>query len=171
MDDIKRERNRFYNCFNSILRKFNNTDFNVFLTLFKSYCIQFYGSTLWFNNFNCKTVLNQFAIGFHKALKKILGVGWGVSNHYVCSIFGLVTFENLININQVKFAHKLINCPPPFISKNIIYFRFYSELLKHTDFIMTKTYDVVDFLNNDIDALISRIYYVHDLYFLNDTFD
>ena len=45
--DIVAQRNRFYNVFNMILRKFYTTKLDVFLLLFKSYCIQFYGCELW----------------------------------------------------------------------------------------------------------------------------
>ena len=121
-DDILKERNKFYNSFNSLLRKFHAADLFVFLTLFKSYCLQFYGSELWICNLNCKTSMNQFAIGFHKAVKKILGVGWGESNHEVCMAVGLVTFPHLIDIDRVKFIYRTLKVPPRFIEKNIVYF-------------------------------------------------
>ena len=78
--DIIRERNRFYGNFNCILRKFYYVDLQIFLTLFNSFCLCFYGTELWFENFNCKTIKKQFAIGYHKAVKKILQVPWREGN-------------------------------------------------------------------------------------------
>ena len=45
-NDIIRERNKFYNRFNSILRKFHSVNLDVFLVLFKSFCFSFYGCEL-----------------------------------------------------------------------------------------------------------------------------
>ena len=70
--DVLRCRNRFYNEFNCILRKFSNASIEVFLKLFSSYCLNFYGDELWFLNSKCSIPLKQFAIGHHKAIKKIL---------------------------------------------------------------------------------------------------
>ena len=47
-EDIARVRSKFYSEFNSVLRKFSFTDKDVKLFLFKQYCLQFYGSELWF---------------------------------------------------------------------------------------------------------------------------
>ena len=87
--DIIRERNKFYNRFNSILRKFYSVNLDVFLVLFKSFCFSFYGCELWFRNFNCKLVLKSFSVGFHKSVKKIIGVPWCESNYVVCEALGL----------------------------------------------------------------------------------
>ena len=101
--DIIRERNRFYGNFNCILRKFYYVDLQIFLTLFNSFCLCFYGTELWFENFNCKTVKKQFAIGYHKAVKKFLQVPWRESNHAVCNALNLLVFDDLINLRSVKF--------------------------------------------------------------------
>ena len=84
--DIVAQRNRFYNVFNMIFRKFYNTKLDVFLLLFKSYCIQFYGSELWCGTYRSVTALKQFAIGYHKSIKKILNVPDWESNHLVCEV-------------------------------------------------------------------------------------
>ena len=81
--DILRERNRFYNTFNTILRKFYFVNTNIFLFLFKTYCLQFCGASLWCGVSGSKTVLKQFSVGFHKAIKKILKVPWRASTKLI----------------------------------------------------------------------------------------
>ena len=69
-DDIIWARNKFYIDFNNLLRKFNFLDKNVKLLLFRQFCIQFYGSELWFSNDGSIGQLKQFGAGYHKAIKK-----------------------------------------------------------------------------------------------------
>ena len=166
-NDIIKERNKFYNNFNCILRKFNNVSFNVFLTLFKAYCYQFYGSELWFNNFNCKIVIHQFSVGFHKAIKKMIGAPWRESNHIVCKMTGMVTFEHILDINRIRFLYKILKYPPKFIENNFSFFINSSFLMNEIEFLIMTKYNVDNFLDNDLDALIARIFYVHDQYIFN----
>ena len=102
-EDIIRVRNKFYSQFNIVLRKFHFSDINVLLQLFDSYCTGFYGMELWFNLRGCSTLLNQFSVGFHKAIKKIFNVPYYFSNHDVCEAAGLFTFQHFINFNQTTF--------------------------------------------------------------------
>ena len=165
--DIIRERNRFYNSFNSIFRKFYNIDINSFMVLFKSYCMQFYGSCLWFNNKHCKIALKQFSVGYHKALKKILNVPWSERNHIVCWHLGILHFKDYINMNRLRFVFKIFNDSPPFLRKNYSYYVLNSVMLKETNIFMIDEYDVMNFLDNDIEALYSRINHVHNMYIFN----
>ena len=166
--DIIRERNRFYGNFNCILRKFYYVDLQIFLTLFNSFCLCFYGTELWFENFNCKTIKKQFAIGYHKAVKKILQVPWRESNHAVCNALNLLVFDDLINLRSVKFCHKIFRFKPFYIFKCFYYFKDNSCLYKHCDHLMMNTYGVRDFIDNDIDALIARIYFICKEYNSNE---
>ena len=161
-NDIIRERNRFYNTFNCLLRRFNSLNPNIFMHIFKSYCIQFYGTELWFNNFRCITALRQFGVGFHKSLKKIFKIPYYESNHMVCEALNMVTFEHQLDIIKMKFTFKLFTKRPIFILKNYNYFLTNSMLLKDVTNFMFYKYDVIDFLDNDISALIARIFYVHN---------
>ena len=62
--DVVRERNRFYNSFNSILRKFYSVDLDIFMVLMIYFCFNFFGIELWARD------LNYSSIGCHKTLKK-----------------------------------------------------------------------------------------------------
>ena len=109
-DDINKTRDKFYREFNIILRKFSFADIRVKLFLFQNYCLQFYGSELWFNNQGSHNSLKQFAIGYHKAMKKILGISSHESNHYACQEARLLTFENLLKTNKIHFLPSLKYC-------------------------------------------------------------
>ena len=71
-NDINCKMRKFYAEFNQILRKFNNLDVNTKLFLFKQYCLQIYGSELWFGRNRSNSNIKQFAVGYLKAVKKIL---------------------------------------------------------------------------------------------------
>ena len=146
--DIIRERNKFYNSFNAVLRKFHFVNIEIFLKLFKSYCLCFYGSELWYRNFNCKMSLKQFSIGFHKSLKKIIGASWSDSNHIVCDAVGLLTFNDFVNFKILKFTHRLFNNRPFFLNKPLTFLKNNSVILNELNVLMKSTYQVEDFLTN-----------------------
>ncbi|MEL6989899.1 MAG: reverse transcriptase family protein, partial [Bacteroidota bacterium] len=73
IDDIQRALRKFYSDFNGMLRKFSFASLEVKLYLFKYFCLQMYGADLWIGNRGSLGILNQFAIGYHKAIKKMLG--------------------------------------------------------------------------------------------------
>ena len=85
--DITETMNRFYREFNMILRKFSFADSRVKLYLFKQCCLQFYGCEMWFANEQSLGHLSQFAIGYHKGIKKLLGLSPHESNHYAKIIY------------------------------------------------------------------------------------
>ena len=162
--DIVFRRNKFYNSFNTILRKFYDTSLDVFLNIFKSYCFQFYGCELWYGKFRSATALRQFAVGYHRSIKKVFNVPDRESNHLVCEIAGLLTFEHQVNWTKIRFIHRLFSDPPYFIKKNYHFMFLNSQLLNEVYSILDISYDVKDILTNDIDALKSRIYFIHNSY-------
>ena len=120
-EDIKRALRKFYCEFNTILRKFNFAESNVKLHLFRHYCLQIYGSDLWFNNVRAIGHLNHFAVGYHKAIKKILGLSTHESNHYACQEARLLTFKHLLNKIRIMTALRFYNFPCDYFRK-ISYF-------------------------------------------------
>ena len=106
--DIIRERNIFYNSFNSVLRKLYNVNIKGFLTFFKIYCMKFYGSRLWFNKYQYKTPFKQFLVPYYRTLKMILNVPWSERNHVVCWYLDLIYFSD--NIYRVRGVFEDIFC-------------------------------------------------------------
>ena len=161
-NDINCKMRKFYAEFNQILRKFNNLDVNTKLFLFKQYCLQIYGSELWFSRKRSGNNIKQFAVGYHKAIKKILGLSYHESNHYACQEAGVYTFENLMNNNKIQFMFRLHIKPCNFIKKLWSYLSVSSEFFREVNHIACKKYGINDLLDNDIDAVKSRIYFVQN---------
>ena len=159
-DDIDKSRNKFYKQFNVILRKFSFADIRIKVFLFQQYCIQFYGSELWFNNKGSLSNLKQFATGYHKAIKKMLGVSTHESNHFACQETRLLTFENQINKDKILFALRLKTSLCSFICKIRPFLSVFSMLFRNVSDIMFSKYDIDFLTDNDRDAIIARIYFV-----------
>ena len=130
--------------------------------------MQFYGPSLWLNTQKNKRLIKEFSIGYHKALKKILNVPYFYRNHLVCEFLGLVTLEHQLNIERIRFIYKIFQNPPIFLKKNYNYFRQSSYFFYDVSFIIKKIYDIDDLLDNDLDAILARVIYVHNRY--NDQF-
>ena len=77
--------------------------FNFFLHLFNSFCSTLYGCELWIDRKGCARAFKEFSVSYHAVLKKILNVPRYFSNHYVCGILSLFTFEHFINIKLTRF--------------------------------------------------------------------
>ena len=101
--DIDRCNKAFNKSAGFLLRKFNNADNQIFLHLFNSFCSTLYGCELWIDRKGCARALKEFSVSYHAVLKKILNVPRYFSNHYVCGILSLFTFEHFINIKLTRF--------------------------------------------------------------------
>ena len=159
-DDIDYARNRFYKEFNCLLRKFHFVNRDVLLYLFKQYCLQTYGVELWIGNNKSTGSFKQFAIGYHKAIKKILKVSTHESNHYVCQEAGVFTFEHFVNKQKILAGIRFLRNPCNFIRKTKDFLAISSFYYRDLHDMMVNTYDVESLIGNDQDALISRIAYV-----------
>ena len=157
--DIERARNKFFSKFNVILRRFNSLSWEVLLYLIKSYCTPFYGADLWINLDNSSQILNQFAIGYHKAFKKICNVSSRMSNHFICNQIGIFMFKHYINYLKICTAFRLLFKPCIFIEKNKAAF-LKGELVRDIERIFNCVYGVSEIFQNDLDALKARIFYV-----------
>ena len=160
--DIIRSRNKFYNEFNCLLRKFGDTSVSVFFNLFQSYCLNIYGAELWFNNRKCYVPLKQFGIGYHKAVKKIMNIKYWESNHIACKAANLFVFKHLVNWVKIRFVYRIISNPCVFIEKNLYYMLHRSYIFKDVENIIRNEYGFCNLLQNDISAIKSRILYVQN---------
>ena len=145
-----------------MLRKFSFTDNKVKLFLFKQYCLQFYGPELWFGCNKSLTAGHQFAVGYHKAIKKLLGLSYHESNHYACQEAGLYMFEHLINRIKISFASRILSKPCYFIGKNLDFFKLSSVMIREVCEILQLKYQIDSLLDNDFDAILARISYVQN---------
>ena len=161
-EDITMKRNKFYSEFNQILRKFNSVDESIKLFLFKQFCLQLYGAELWFGERKPKLALKQFAIGYHKAIKKIIGVSYHESNHYACQQAKLLTFEHFLNNLKIQFMFRLHLSPCLFVEKVMKYLSVSSVFFNEVHNLSSYKYQMDDLLQNDRQAVVSRISFVQN---------
>ena len=161
-DDMIRAKKKFYYEFNLILRKFGFTDKKVKLFLFKQYCLQFYGGDLWFGRFKSRTVFKQFEVGYHKAIKKLLNLSSHESNHFACQEGNLFTFPHFINKIKISAALRFMIKPCAFIEKIRHFIYISSVMMNEVHDILKEVYDVYSLLDNDFDAILSRIQFIQN---------
>ena len=161
-EDISRAVGKFYSEFNVILRKFNFTEPRVKLLLFKQYCLQIYGCEFWVEGYGSSSDIKQFGIGYHKAIKKLLGLSYHESNHFACQEANLMIFKHFLNVNKILSVLRLFRKPCIFVQKCLIFLYVSSILLKDVHQILEKDYNVDSVFDNDADALIARICFVQN---------
>ena len=161
-DDMNRVKSKFYIEFNSILRKFTFADNYVKLFLFKQYCLQFYGAELWFGCRRSSQAFHQFAVGYHKAIKKLLNLSSHESNHYACQEASLYLFKHFINKTKICLAFRILFKPCEFINKNLDFLKISSVMLGDVNTILTEQYQIDSISDNDFDAIMARISYVQN---------
>ena len=162
INDINRAKSKFYVEFNSLLRKFSFADKKVKLFLFKQYCLQFYGPELWFGCSKSLKAGHQFAVGYHKAIKKLLGFSYHESNHYACQEAGLYMFEHLVNKIKISFASRVLSRPCSFIAKTLDYYKISSVMIGEVYEILQSKYQIESITDNDFEAIIARISFVQN---------
>ena len=101
-------------------------------------------------------------MGYHKAIKKLLGQSYRESNHYACQEAGVYTFDNLVNNIKIRFLFRLHMRPCRFIKKIWNFLYLSSEFVRDVNDIAYDKYNIHNLLENDIDAINSRILYVQN---------
>ena len=158
-EDFSRVKSKFYADFNVILRHFHFADKDVKVFLFKQYCLQFYGCELWFGLKRPSQELKQFAVGYHKAVKKLLGLSMHESNHFACQEASLLLFNHLVNKIQISALYRFMKTPCNIVHKSNVFLNVSSVFLENVRKILSDEYDILSFYENDIDAIFSRIQY------------
>ena len=161
-DDIYWARKKFDSDFNSLVRKFHFASNNVKIFLFKQFCIQFYGGDLWFYNKGSNYEIKQFAVAYHKAIKKILCLSTHESNHFACQEASLFTFEHLLNRMKVLTLFRFLKSPCMFVQKVSYFLNKSSVFLNEIIELFIVKYDIEMLLEQDRDAIISRLQFVQN---------
>ena len=159
-DDIKRLQASFNKKVGMFTRKFHATELGVKLKLFNTMCMDMFGMCLWWKTIGCAGLLKQFAVSYHYALKKILGFPKRSSNHYTCYLLNNMTFDHLLNHRILKFYKWLETCDSPCFLLNKYYLLNNSSLKRSLDYNFFEKYQIDDINHNDVDAIISRMFYV-----------
>jgi hypothetical protein len=103
--DIQREiRNTFIRC-NVLFRRFSKCSMNVKVRLFKTYCLCFYGASLWSH---CSvTVMCRFKLCYHKCIKFFFGFRKHDSITQILLMLNLPSFDTLLINAERSFVHRL----------------------------------------------------------------
>ena len=91
------------------------------------------------------------------SFEKKLNVPRYFSNHYVCDILSLFTYEHFINIKLTRFMLWIKYSKSDSFFRYKYYFLYDSIFMTHLALLWQSKYNVPDVLSNDIDALVSRI--------------
>ena len=134
---------------------------NIRLYMFKTYCLSFYGSELWDNQIGCYKALNSLKIGYHKAVKRLLGLPFKSSSHEACISADLLTLEHLLSVKMLCFGYSVINSHSPCIRSLKSYFITKSNWMKKFRILTRSKYDIDNMLEGDRDAMHSRISFVY----------
>ena len=105
-------------------------------------------------------ILKKLSVSYHYALKRLLGLPKRFSNHYACSQLDKFTLPHLMNFTLLRYYFWLTRCSSPCVLVFKSYFLNHSRIsvLIHKQFL--EIYNVRNVLDNDIDALKSRIMFV-----------
>lgn len=158
--DIERIIKSFNKSSGMFFRKFYSCDFNVKLKLFNTLCTSFYGSELWLSTVGAVGLFKQLTVSYHTALKKILGIPKYFSNHCAALFLNVLLLDHLLNYKQIRFYKWLGECSSSCFIRFKFYFMNFSTFKSHIDDVWKTKYNVEDVLDNDLDALMSRLYFV-----------
>ena len=113
-------------------------------------------------NKGTKSLIKQFAVGYHNAVKKILGVSSHESNHYACQETGLFTFKHLLNKMKVLSVFRIFQAPCNCIARNLAFFSISSVFRRNILETFHEDYGIENVFENDKDAVISRIIFTQN---------
>ena len=158
--DIDRVLDSFLRQFNAMNSKFYYCDKNVLFYLFKAYTSSFYGIETWIEK--CYDYqLNRISVAYHKAIKRMCGLGTWDSNHEACHMSGLLLFHHMWAKKQLCFWRNLCYSKSPCISNMKYYFLHRSNLSKRVISLFSENYEV-DVTLNPLCAILARIVYVQN---------
>ena len=160
--DIDRCNLPFKRSFGFLFRKLHSVHIDVFYSLFNSFCSSFYASELWVDRNKYSHSFKDLSMGYHFALKKILGFPKFYSNHFTCDILNTFTFENFIKAKCIKFFMWLSRNNCSSINPFKYYFLTNSHFKRNIECIYIEKYNISNVLSNDLDEINARIKYVQD---------
>ena len=158
--DIEKRLKDFYSKFYSIKSNFSNLNEEIFIFLFKSFCTPNYGLNLWnLNKFQNSKEFKAFKIAYSNAVKSIFGLSKFDSTHFIFNACNLLILDHHVNYVQCSYFLKLFKEP-----RGLIYLLpgiKHGYLFASISKIFKTTYKV-SILDNDLDALKSRITYTQN---------
>ena len=158
--DIERQSKAFLKQSFGFLKKFGSYPIDLKTFLFKAYCLSMFGSELWYELKGCSQTFNALKITFHKGIKKMLGLPFRSSNHDACIAANLLTFDHFRNMKIFNFGFQIKNSRSLSLQPIKGYLLRSSMFMKNLNIISETCYGISYLLDNDRDAIASRINYV-----------
>jgi len=158
--DIDRVLDSFLKQFNAMYYKFNYVDTALLCYLFRTYTSSFYGAELWFDRVVTHRHLNRLSVGYHKAVKKVLGMNVWDSNHVACERMGIDTLPHLIAKRILSRFINVCSTKCRMLRNLRFYFLNVSNMSCVVRQLLSERYNIEDVFSNDFQALFSRISYV-----------
>ena len=157
--DVEKRLKDFYAKFYSVKSNFSILSEDIFLFLFKSYCTPNYGVNIWNLQSTYKIKeYNAFKIAYSNAVKRIYNLNKFYSSHQIFNACHLLMLDHHINFVQCRYFVNMYREPKgllyllPGVVKQGVIFNSLSRIFKNT-------YGV-SILDNDLDALKSRVIFV-----------
>ena len=125
-----------------------------------SHCSSLYESELWQIDFMCKKYIKSISVAYHNAIKKICNVRISESNHYLCGNLGILTFEHFLNKKCINFMDSIFRSDSICFIPFKCYFRNFSIYISKLKSRFACIYNIGNLLDNDSDAIMSRIFFV-----------
>ena len=122
--------------------------------------MQFYGVELWFGPVKSTKVIKQFEIGYHKTIKKLLNLSSHESNHFACQEANLFIFSHLVNKMKIDATLRVFRKPCIFFQTLGHFINISSVMVREVHDILKFVYEIDSLLDNDYDAIMSRIWFV-----------
>ena len=157
--DINRVLMSFLKQFNSMYHKFHYMDDPILQHLFRTYTSSFYGVDIWFDRYSHREV-NRLEVTYHKAVKRVARLNVWDSNHEACDIIKVPTFPHLVAKRLICLFHSIINSSSPCLFGFKYYLRYESFFFKYLNNFFNMKYEVLNFMQNPLCAMLSRIDFV-----------
>ena len=158
--DVDRCCNSFLRQFNSMYHKFNYLKKDMLKFLFGAYCSSFYGAENWFEILNKERSIRKIGIAYHNAIKRICGLMKWDNNHTACDNLGLPIFKHFLMKKILIYFLSVCHSKSASLGSLRHYFKNQSFFVRMLTLRFEQLYQVNDFMNNDVDALLARIDFV-----------
>jgi len=158
--DVDRVTDSFLKQSSSLFSKFRFVSLHALSFLFRAYTSSFYGINVWFEHPLKSRQLTRLSVAYHKAVKRVASMNIWDSNHTACELVGVDTFPHLLAKRLLAHYISISYSRCPLLKILRYHFMFNSRVKRNVDRIFTERYNVTDVVNNDVDALYSRIDFI-----------
>ena len=136
--EIKKQRQTLYARANSVLRKFSACSMSVKISLFQSFCTNFYCCAMW-SSYSMQTY-SKIKVAYNNACRYLLGYRKQCSASHMLVTNNLHSLDTILRKNIYAFMHRIEGTPNSLVQviqhngsirSGAMYERWFSALYKH----------------------------------------